>query len=234
MKKFYLLITLLLLISSSSIKAQFSIGLEAGYNKNYIYSSTASRPYTKYEPVDAFQIGIPVKYDVNSWFAIQTDPQYIRKSYKLARTGILTGFYQINQNNYLKLPVMAHFLFGTKKWNGFLNLGGYAAYWASGRKKGVQYDFFAPDEDGKSIAEGSGIAYNEKYSFDSRRDRRLELGLLAGVGLGYRLNSRYSLFAETRYYYSLSDQQKDYMINQIPRYNETYAIQFGCMYSVSK
>ena len=53
---------------------------------------------------------------------------------------------------------------------------------------------------------------------------------MAGIGIKYSAKRRYELFGEVRYYHGLSDLQK-YYPNQIPRYNETYAIQLGCMYN---
>lgn len=73
------------------------------------------------------------------------------------------------------------------------------------------------------------IAYNESHTFDERKDRRLELGWLTGLGISYQL-ARYTLFIEGRYSQSFLDQQKNYMLNQIPRYNQTYMAQIGCLF----
>lgn len=60
----------------------------------------------------------------------------------------------------------------------------------------------------------------------------MEFGLLAGTGVEYWLQQKYRFFIEARYYYGLSDQQKNYMINQIPRYNDTYVIEASCMFNI--
>ncbi len=241
MKKKCLLLCLCIIAGTLASRAQFSIGLEAGYNKNYLYTNTGFRAFTKYESVGGFNIGVPVRYTLNNWFAIQADPQYIRKNYKIVRTNFFDGIYQNNTNSYLQLPLMAHFSFGGQKIKGFLNLGAYAGYWASARIKGTQIDAFSkgydvPDDfQPKTILDlEPGYSYNEKYEFDKRRDRRIELGLVGGTGVSYQLKPRYELFAEVRYYHALTDQQKNYMINQIPRYNETYTVQVGCLYRLGK
>lgn len=241
MKKKCLLLGLGVIAGTLTSHAQFSIGLEGGYNKNHIITNIGFRAFTKYEPLDGFNIGIPVKYDLNNWFAIQADPQYIQKSYKIVRSSYFEGINHTNKNSYIQLPLMAHFTFGSQKLKGFLNLGGYAGYWSSSRIKGTQIDTFAkvyelPDgAQTPSILDGEpGYSYNEKFIFDSRRDRRIELGVLAGTGVSYQLKPRYELFAEGRYYRGLTDQQKNYMLNQIPRYNDTYVIQVGCMYRLGK
>jgi len=230
MKNNNLLLSLCFLAFTSSTKAQLSIGLETGYNKNYL-NTNESRPYTAYRLVEGFNIGVPVKYDINKWFAIQADPQFIRKGYNLTRTGSLDGFYDKVTSNYIQLPIMGNFSFGGEKLKGFLNMGGYAGYWMSARKKGFLYNFF-PDPQYPTLY--PGLPYNEKYEFDNKRDRRIELGLMAGAGISYQVSPIYQLFAETRLYQGLTDLQKSYMINQIPRYNQTYVVQIGCMYSFGK
>lgn len=241
MKKKCLLFSLAVFAGTLTSKAQFSVGLEAGYNKNYVLTNAGFHAFTKYEPLEAFNIGVPVKYDFNNWFAVQADPQYIQKNYKMLRTHFFQGIYEDRKNSYIQLPVMAHFSFGGQKLKGFFNLGGYAGYWSSGKIKGTQPDIFAqtpdiPDEQElySYLELKPGFNYDQKYEFDKRRDRRIELGLLAGAGLSYQLKPRYQIFAEGRYYRALSDQQKNYMINQIPRYNDTYVIQVGCMYRLGK
>ena len=241
MKKKILLFSLAILAGTFHAKAQFSAGLEAGFNKNYANTNAGFHAFTKYEPLEAFNIGIPVKYDFNNWFALQADPQYIRKSYKMLRTRFFNGIYEDRKNSYVQLPIMTHFSFGGTKLKGFLNLGVYGGYWSAGRVKGTQSDVFSSTPDYEDNQEFDnylqikpGVNYDEKYQFDKRRDRRIELGWLTGAGVSYQLKPRYQIFAEARYYQGLTDQQKNYMIDQIPRYNETYVIQVGCMYRLGK
>ncbi|MEV4882198.1 PorT family protein [Chitinophaga ginsengisegetis] len=219
--------------------AQFEVGISGGYNRNYLHTSTGYRAFTKYDDLGGFVVGIPIQYHFNDWFAIEADPSYIQKNYEQSRDHFFEGIYQKNTNSYIQLPLMAHFSFGGSKLRGFFNAGGYAAYWMSGRIKGAMANVF---DDGPEIPDNEQVydylqfnqayKYDEKYTFDSRRDRRIELGLLAGAGIEYRLQQKYRFFVEARYYYGLSDQQKNYMINQIPRYNDTYVLQAGCMFNI--
>ncbi|MFC6102407.1 porin family protein [Olivibacter domesticus] len=220
-------------------QAQLEVGISGGYNKNYLYTSTGYRAFTKYDAVSGFELGVPIQYHFNEWLAIQAEPSYIQKNYEQNRSHFFEGVYQKNTNSYIQLPLMAHFSFGGKQLRGFLNIGGYGAYWASGKVKGAVANVF---DNGPEIPDDQDIDeyfqlnqphhYNEKYTFDSRRDRRLELGLMAGIGIEYAILNKYRLFVEGRYYYSLSDQQKNYMINQIPRYNDTYGVRIGCLFNI--
>jgi hypothetical protein len=225
----------LLITFSVTVHAQLSIGLQGGYDKNYLYTNISNLDLTTYKPAGGFTVGIPVQYQVADWFALQTGVDFVRKSYSVERSSFFDGVYQTNTNSYIQVPVIAHFMFGGEKIKGFLNLGMYGGYWAMARVKGAIPNILNP-VDSVTASDNfydynNAYNYNEKYSFDSKKDNRLEFGWLAGVGMSYQLNDNYSLFIEGRYYQSVTDQQKKYMINQVPRYNQTYGISVGCMFS---
>lgn len=238
MKKQSLLFATFFLLTHA-VRAQFEIGVSGGYVNNYVHTNAGYRAFTQYHQYSGFVAGLALQYRFNDWLAIQADPSYIRKGYELRRDHFFDGVYQYNLNGYLQLPLMAHFSFGGKKLRGFVNAGGYGAYWISGRVKGVMGNVLGsspdtPDNEQASdyFLDNTAYHYDEKYAFDSRRDRRMEWGLVAGGGVEYQLHQRFRFFAEARYYYSLTDQQKNYMINQVPRYNDTYALQAGCLFNL--
>lgn len=226
------------LLLTKYTKAQFAIGIAGGYTKNYLNSNLGYAPFSAYKPVSAFTVGIPVQYQLMDWLALQTDLSYIRKSYKVERSDYYTGIYQTTANSYLKLPLMAHVTVGSEQFKGFLNVGGYMAYWMSSRIQGVQITGQSRDVDSypdfylNVIDQYYAYQYKENAPLNAQRDRRMELGLLAGIGLSYQFNSHYRLFTEARYYYAVTDMQKNYMINQIPRYNNTYVIQAGILFNL--
>lgn len=237
MKKYLLFVyTFLMTVYTSSTLAQLSVGMTGGYTKSYLYTNAGYRVSTQYEPSTGFSIGIPVRYSVNRWLAFQAEPQFIQKNYQLSRTGFYEGIYQISTNQYLQLPVMSHFAFGGSQLKGFLNLGGYAAYWAASRIEGVTPNIDNQTGDEWAVSRLLELYpaqyFNESYVFDGRKDRRLEIGWLVGAGLSYQA-ARYNFFAEGRYYQALSDQQNKYMLNQIPRYNQSYVLQIGCLYQLN-
>lgn len=233
MKKYLLLFTFFLLTLSA--RAQFEIGVSGGYVNNYVHTSAGYRAFTEYRQYGGFTAGLVLQYRFNDWLAIQADPSYILKSYELRRDHFFAGIYQYNLNGYLQLPVMAHFSFGGEKWRGFVNAGGYGAYWISGRVQGAMDNVFSSAPDIPASQQTSDYyRYDEKYTFDSRRDRRMEWGLVAGGGVEYLLKERFRLFVEARYYYGLTDQQKNYMIDQVPRYNDSYVLQAGCLFNLRR
>lgn len=223
-----------LLSCERSAMAQLEAGITAGYVKNHIITSPGYRTFTRYQDRSSVTAGLVFRYRLNQWLAVEADPSYLQKRYELRRYNFFDGIHQINTNGYLLLPVMGHFSFGGEKLKGFVNMGGYGGWWMHGRIKGTMPNVFS-EEPGSDELPGLLVSdppydYNEKYAFDRRRDRRIEWGLLAGAGLEYRLQNRFVFFAEARYYYSLTDQQKKYMLNQVPQYLDAYVLQAGCLF----
>lgn len=218
--------------------ARWEGGLSLGFTRNSLHTSVGYRAFTKYEPLNGFTFSLPVRYNFNDWFALTSELSYIRKNYEYKRFGFYGGQYQKTTNGFIQIPVMAHFSFGGTKLRGFLNLGGYASYWTDSHIKGVTIGINwageNPDSSKDKIIDYIiPYSYNEKRDFDNRRDRRILFGITGGIGMEYALNSKYKLFIEGRYFYETSDLQKDYMINRIPRYNDTFVIQIGCLFNLS-
>jgi hypothetical protein len=219
-------------------KAQLAIGLEGGYNRNYIVTNNANRAFTYYQPLSGFTIGIPVQYTINDWLAIAADPGFVKKNYRQQRGDFYLGVYQDNDNSYLQLPLMGHFMFGGTKLKGFVNLGVYGGYWLGGRVKGKManiLDLVDDANEGGSIYNyQQAFSYSEAYGFNTVRDNRLEFGWLAGLGLEYQLKERFKIFAEARLLYGVTDQQKNYSLNQVPRYNNTIGVSAGALMRLIK
>jgi len=223
------------LLAFSNSFAQFSVGLQAGWNKNYLVTNNANRPFTYYNPLSSFTIGIPVQYKFNDWFSIAADPSFIQKNYRVQRGDFFAGVYQDNTNNYLQLPLMGHFTFGGKRLRGFLNAGVYGAWWMNGTIKGTMANVLnqAEGAGGSSIYNFSqSYSYQENYSFNKVKDNRFEFGWVAGLGLEYELGDKIKIFSEGRLLYSFTDQQKKYSLNQVPRYNTTVGLNAGVLFSL--
>lgn len=215
--------------------AQLSIGIEGGYNKNYLVTNNSNRAFTNYLPLNGFNLGIPVQYQLTDWFAVTADPTFIQKNYRQERSSFFTGVYQNSYNNYLQLPVTARVLFGGQKLKGFIDGGLYGGYWMSSKIKGVNSNILdLADDETASVSTifdtQKPYRYDEKYTFDQTKDNRIEFGWIAGLGAGYDLTERYQIFGEAKLMYGFTDQQKNYMTNQVPRYNTTYGINIGFMY----
>jgi hypothetical protein len=221
--------------------AQFSLGIEGGYAKNYLITNVSNLVSTQYNPLGGVSIGVPVEYQVADWFAVKAAPSFTQKNYQMQRTGFYQGIYQNNTNGYVQLPVMGQFSFGGEAFRGFVDLGGYSGYWLTGHVKGTMPDILEQPAYTNNISnaqpnnvfdEYTAYNYNEKYTFNTTRDRRLELGVLAGAGVSYQVNDNYKIFAEATYYDGLSDLQKNYEQGLVPRYNATFIFSVGVLFSL--
>ena len=199
------------------------LGFSAGYSNNSLTTSVGYRPFMAYESQGSFTVGLPVLYNVNDWFGLYAEPGVIQKNYKWTRTDFYpvvdepTPYHKV-ANTYLHLPAAGRFSFGPSNIRGFLMLGGYMGYWMSSNISGVTLE---RDE------------YDTSFDFDSRRDNRFEYGLLPGIGVEYKLNDFCSIMLDGRYYYSVSDLQKNYMERKVPRYNNTFTLQAGILFNFS-
>ncbi len=232
-------LSVVILLSCFGASAQLAIGIEGGYNKNYLVTNNSNRAFTNYVPMNGFNVAIPVQFQLADWFAVTADPTFIQKNYRQERSSFFEGVYQNNYNNYLQLPITGRLLFGGKKLKGFIDGGIYGGYWMSSKVKGVTSNILDPTGDENTSVSSifdfqKPYSYNEKYTFDSKKDNRFEFGWIAGLGIGYGITERYQVFTEARLMYSFTDQQKNYQTNQVPRYNTTYGINLGVMYHLQR
>lgn len=220
--KYRWLLLLLMSFNFFQMSAQWKIGAMAGYTRNELSTSSGYFYDRNYKSYGGFTVGVPVRYEFKDWFALQADLSYMQKNYHITRSDMYSEIYSKTFNGFVELPVYAKFSFGGRKLRGFLNLGAYSGVWVSRREKGGNY----------SVSEKKVIEYDESVPFDSRRDNRFDGGLLIGIGLQYGITDRIEVFAEGRYYYGLTDLQRNYMDGQMPQYNNTLVFQVGCMFKI--
>lgn len=233
--------TALILLCSLRGTGQLIAGVDGGINTNYLTTSNASEPFTRYDGMNGWNISIPVGYQFFDWLAIEMAPTYIQKNFDIVRTGFFSGIYQKNYNTYLQLPLYARFSFGGKALRGFVDMGGYAAYWKSSRIQGVEANVlnevdtaYQTVNAANLLGENYGYSYDQPYSFNSSKDNRLEWGVIAGAGVSYELFQTYTVYVEGRYFRAMTDQQKIYETNQAARYNDNFGWTVGCTVKVKK
>jgi len=222
------------LITANLAEGQLSIGLATGISDNLLNSNISNQPYTLNKSRVGYSLGARIDFWLPGKFGLETDPGLIQKNHSIGRTDSFSGVVENYIDSYLQLPVGVNWNFGKKRILGFVSLGGYFGYWLAGRIKGRIPDILNATESIYPNGQGSEsirlVSYNEKYVFDSQRDNRIEIGWFVGAGINYRYRKKWIIFVETRYYQSLSDQQKSYMINQVPCYNHTCSLFAGCKF----
>ncbi len=214
---------------SLTSKAQSSLGFEAGVSSNFLKINVTDRASTAIEPKVGYYAGIKYQYHLYRWLYINTVPGIIQKKYSIARTDSLSGIFEKKTNIYFQLPIMAHAVFG-KKTQYFLEAGFYTSYWASGFVQGKIPAIFSINTDKNQSQTFELSSYQEKHTFNSMIDNRIELGGVGGIGFQYLVLKSYKIYIFSRYFQSMTDQEKKYMINHIPRYNQTLSFSLGLQF----
>ena len=242
---FYSLAILFMLVVSLTASAQYYVGGKVGGNQNLLVTNVSGLNATEIVPKNGLMVSAVIGYKLNDWFSLEATPEFIQKNYQTQRTGYYSGIYQKTKNNYLQLPVSAKFYFGSKNFKGYVDLGCYAAYWASSHIKGAMpnilnqpaynpaYNPYVDPPNGPVVFsqtvfdDYTPYYYDHKYQFNKTKDRRFEFGLAAGLGINYQATPKTSFFAEFKYFDALTDQQKNYQYRQDARYNETSVFSIG-------
>lgn len=225
-----IMVTTILVAVSGTASAQWHIGANGGYTYNTLTTSSSYQYDRNYSGVGGFTVNATAGYQFTDWLSVNADLGYIEKSYKFQRTVLPEPYVNENAtitNGYVQLPIYAGFSFGGKRLRGFVNLGAYSNYWASSHTEGVTMRVISPDDN--YVHE-----FDESVAFDSRRDNRFECGLMAGIGMQFAASNLITVFAEGRYYHSLTDMQKKYMEKQVARYNNTMSIMIGIKFNISQ
>ena len=235
MKKITLQAALLcaLLICFQWSHAQLSAGVAAGFTLNNP-SKEPGQSFTKFLSAGGFSVSIPVQYDLSKHWSARTELSYVQKNISMERTGNYSGTWEKRYNNYLQLPLMAHYRTGEwRKLSAYLQAGLFAGYWISSRQQGAAPDIYdlidQPNGTGGSTSYFRIKQYDEKYSFDSRKDQRFDAGAIGGIGLNYHYNTRFRFFLEARYSQSFNSYEKDYMQGLQRSKHQTASAMLGCM-----
>ena len=210
---------------SEPLLSGWTFGLSGGWDENTpVITMPTYADKLQYLKNSGSTFGITAKYAFTKWLYGRADVMWVQKNYKMNRiaegtsSAILNGEYT---NNYLSVPVMAMVSFGYD-FRIFAYFGVYMGYWNSGHRKGNSFSM-----NYLLYGDLSSTEYDEGWGFDNTRDNRFDGGLVFGGGVAYTFLQHYEVSAEARYYYGLTDVQKDYMANRIPHYNSTLAVQFG-------
>lgn len=219
---------IIMTITALPSMGQWKIGIEGGVVRNTLLISKCYDYDRHYSGATNGIIGVPVRYDFRDWFGLQAEVSYLAKDYSMYRSDIYEGNSYNYTNSYLNFPIFARFSFGGAKLRGYVLAGGFLGAWVSSEVEGYQMRYFQQDENSFS-----DYHFDEKVPFDSRRDNRFDAGLSGALGIEYQFAKRFSVFAEARYLYSLTDMQKKYMLKQPTKHNSTFAFQIGFMYAIT-
>ena len=205
--------------------SRWSVGLFGGTTKNHHVINTLYATDMKYTDLGGFTAGATASWHPKGWLSLRADITMVQKNFRLDRDNRHLPFaYTESTNNYLSVPVTAVLSLGrTFRVCGIV--GAYAGYWLSGHRQGQSLSVTYLVTNNQEYTH-----FDEDYTFNSVRDNRFDAGLVFGGALRCTLFKKLDLSAELRWYYGLTDVQKAYMTNLIPRYNTTRSLQFGLSY----
>jgi hypothetical protein len=214
------------------VEHPWQLGLYAGYTNNTLYQGGAehSRPGKIWESRSGWTGGIPVRFQIFNWLAVQAETVFITKNYSYYYHSYANRPYNETTNSFVEFPLLVNLSMrpagegGAARVRLYINVGGFLGVWAASRETGSSLSIASTTTAHK---------YNEYYEFDDRRDNRFEYGLAAGLGVQYEIGIP-SVFVEWRYNYGLSDLQKPYQYNLPPQMNNTWTIQLGIFFNPGK
>ncbi|HPD95101.1 MAG: PorT family protein [Bacteroidales bacterium] len=164
MKKFAL--GVLLILSTISAKSQLSIGVKGGYSMSDIsfYPSEDTRLLFGY----GLDYGLVLKYYDLKYLGFQAELYSINRGYRQAADlAELGDTLYMRVNNYIELPIFIQARLNLKLVYIHVNAGPYIAYMLNAKEGN----------------NSSGDFKLKKIDFNVLRDKRLDYGIMAGVGL---------------------------------------------------
>lgn len=214
---------LFIFCNASFLNAQWLLGFKGGCTVNRLYTAHA-RGYFNDQRVQGYSLGLVLEYRTDSNLAFTLEPAWIEKNHKNISLSFIKSSRWVSTkhiNNYLVLPVVAKFYIGQAKLKPFVDFGAYVSLWCSGTASTL-------GEGSVKIISSNDRSYLTPYEFDSRRDKRIENGLLGGLGLNYQTGP-HNLFFESRYDMSLTDMHK-YTEKHMEKKNNTLLVSIGYTY----
>ena len=202
----------------------FSVGVLGGLDRNYHITDMSymnDYSYSKYAP--GYSFGIQFGYTPVQWLTIRMDGVLTEKnSYRShVITSYNTSFPDTTISGYFNLPLLLQLNVGRLVQLHAVG-GGYVGYLLSRSRMGLTQGM------------NNIYYYSEPVDLDSPesviRDNRFDAGIVYGAGLSAVIAKMFEIGVEVRWYYGLTDTQKDYMAHLNPHYNTTFVMQGGLSY----
>jgi hypothetical protein len=217
------------------VEHPWQFGIYGGYAHNTLYQGGAedSRPGKTYESGHGWTIGLPVRFQIFNWLAVQAEPTFTTKNYGYSLLLEGTDYFNRTTNSFFDVPVLVNLSVPLPVVSGlrlFANAGFFLGFWAASHEMGRSL----PLPQTPSDPPGTYYEYDEDYQFDDRRDNRFDGGLAVGAGVQYEIRW-FSVFTEWRFNYSLSDLQKPYQkYGFSPQMNDTWTLHLGILFNPGK
>ena len=205
---------------------RWTLGAVGGLARNHHVIDMSYQNELKYDDyTNGYTAGVRASFQFFPWIALRADVVLIQKNYNFVHAVNTPNYsFSVNtatKNSYLNVPLMIDLSVGRKvKVHGMA--GGYAGYWLKSHRSGVSYPITDVNTD---------KTFDEDVPFNEVRDNRFDAGFVWGAGVSAEI-SRFELEVDVRWYYGVTDIQKNYMRHLNPRYNTTLVFQGGISYKL--
>lgn len=189
----------------STFKPEWNVGVGFGPVFSSVdFQTTSGNTQVSTSNVTNFHGGIAVRYVAEKRLGFIVELNYIqegwKQDFKALENAIYDGFEHSHQLSYFEMPILTHIYFGNKV-RFFFNLGPKIGYLISESEK-----INAPLAD--FLVSGSAPANFSTYQYYRNADRKIDYGLMGGLGLEFRTGIG-SFALEGRYYFGLADIYKN-------------------------
>lgn len=194
-----LLTALTVMLATANVTAQryyapdFSIGIRCGAT----VSEMAWSPSVRQAFTPGYTIGITARYTEEKIFGLIGE-------INLAQCGWAESFDETvdfsykRQFTYVRVPIMTHIYFGSKKFRGFVNLGPEFGYMISDRTSS-NFDY----ANVSSVVGYPSNRHTEQLAMEV--SNRFDYGIVGGIGFEARIAEKHSAIIEGRFYYGLAN-----------------------------
>lgn len=162
MKKFLFVI---LLFSTSSVMAQWNVGLKGGVNITWMnYDARFNQKIVEQDFKMGYMGGLTFQYFNQPNIGLQMELLYIQKGFK-TKLDTLANIQYERTLDYLSIPMLMHVYIGKKKFNVSLMLGPYISYALTSNE----------------IYTEDNVSERKDYEWNREIDNRFEFGIQAGL-----------------------------------------------------
>ncbi len=176
------LLIILLIITSLSVKSQFSVGYRYGIGTHGVNLEppTLKKYQTNYTRSSH---GLVIAYNNMNNAGIQLEINFAQKGWKEVIDTVPDSFFTRNLD-YIEIPIYSHFEIGHRMLRPTILFGPYIAWQINDFWKSNGFD----DQ-----------FTNDNYPHYTLETRKLDFGLKIGAGLRLNINKRFAVFAEVHY-----------------------------------
>ncbi|QHT69369.1 PorT family protein [Rhodocytophaga rosea] len=201
MNKIYLLYILFMLLCT---KAEAQISLVPRVGLTFSTVAFENNIWEDRKIVTGFTAGVGVNYSLtgDNFLSIQPEIIYTQKGFAAKGSFLTVDYDGTYRLNYLELPLLLKLSFGNETIHAYVNAGPSVGYLLNGRVRG------------SSNLLGTTASIDEPIEFTETPNtlditeldaNRIEVSANAGIGIGYLISEKATLFLDIRYSLGVTD-----------------------------